>query len=126
VKKVINQILFLFIIVYICIFALYKSGHVSYEFLNASFYAGVINGLNAVATVLSFNYALGKSGSLFMIYNMGGMVARMFILLIVILILLKFLNIDKYGFIFIFFILYFISLALEINYFRIQVTEKKS
>jgi hypothetical protein len=36
------------------------------------------------------------------------------------------LNIDKYGFIFTFFFLYFISLILEINYFRIKTLRKNS
>lgn len=125
-KKIINQVLLLFFVSYLTIFVLYKYNVVSYEFLSASFYAGVINALNVTASLLAFNYTLKKSNSSFLIFNMGGMVVRLFLLLAIFLIFLKFLNIDKYGFIFTFFFLYFISLMLEINYFRIKSLRKNN
>jgi hypothetical protein len=124
VKKIINQVLLLFIVSYLIIYGLYRYNVVSYEFLSASFYAGIINALNVTAALLAFNYTLNKSNSAFLIFNMGGMVVRLFVLLGIFLIFLKFLNIDKSGFIFTFFFLYFISLILEINYFRIKAIRK--
>ncbi|MGE5498000.1 MAG: hypothetical protein ACM3Q2_08025 [Syntrophothermus sp.] len=125
-KKIINQVLILFLVVYITLAILYKNNTVSYAFLSASFYAGLINLLNVAAAVAAFNLSLRKSQNMFLIYNMGGMVARLFILLAIFVIFLKFLNIDEYGFIFTFFVLYFVSLILEINYFRIKAVKNKN
>lgn len=64
-KKIINQVLLLFFVSYLTIFVLYKYNVVSYEFLSASFYAGVINALNVTASLLAFNYTLKKIKLLF-------------------------------------------------------------
>ncbi|MGE5682127.1 MAG: hypothetical protein ACM34K_14760, partial [Bacillota bacterium] len=92
-KKIINQVLLLFIVAYIGVYALYKFNIVSFDFLSASFYAGIINALNVTASLLAFNYTVNKSNSAFLIFNFGGMVVRLFLLLGIILIFLKFLNI---------------------------------
>lgn len=125
-KKTLNLILVIFLALYVLLIVLYKTSVISYAFLNASFYSGVINILNVLASLLAFNYSMNRSNKIFLIFNVGGMILRMFLLLAIILILLKFLNIDKYGFIFNFFILYIVFLAIEVNYFRLKISQKKT
>ncbi|MGK9368094.1 hypothetical protein ACSSWA_04285 [Melioribacter sp. Ez-97] len=57
----------------------------------------------------------GKSNKNFLLYNLGGMVFRMVFVLLLIFLSLKFLKIDKYGFIFAFFIWYILFLIVEIK-----------
>ncbi|MDZ7765286.1 MAG: hypothetical protein U5K00_12795 [Melioribacteraceae bacterium] len=84
-------------------------------------------GLNIPTTYSAyyfFNKSLGKTNNEFLLFNLGGMMIRLFFLLVVVFIVIKFLNIDKYAFIFLFFIFYFTSLIFEVNYFRIKAKEQ--
>lgn len=99
---------------------------ISFRFLWASFVSGAMNLANTAAAILAFNYASGKSNRHFLIYNLGGMVVRMFVLLLIFFVVLKFFNLDKFGFIFTFFVSYFIFLSIEINYFRLKVLKGNS
>lgn len=84
-------------------------------------------GLNVPTTFSAyyfFNKSLGKSNNEFLLFNLGGMMIRLFFLLVVVFIVIKFLNIDKYAFIFLFFIFYFTSLIFEVNYFRVKAKEQ--
>lgn len=124
-KKALNQVLVVLLCVFVLLFVLLKTGTISSAFLYASFYGGLINILNVLASLFAFNYSLEKGNKTFLLYNMGGMLLRMLLLLAAILILLKFLNIDKYGFIFTFSILYISFLVVEINYFRVKISQLK-
>ena len=124
-KKAHNQVLIVFLCVFISIFALFKTGKVSTEFLYSSFYGGLLNILNVASSLFAFDYSLKKGNKTFLLYTMGGMLLRMMMLLTAILILLKFLNIDKYGFIFTFSILYISFLVIEVNHFRLKIAQLK-
>lgn len=52
-----------------------------------------------------------------MIYNLGGLVVRLMVLLTIFVLVIKFLNIDNYGFILVFFLFYFISLVFEVKFY---------
>lgn len=52
-----------------------------------------------------------------MIYNLGGLVVRLMVLLTIFVLVIKFLNIDDYGFILVFFLFYFISLVFEVKFY---------
>ena len=52
-----------------------------------------------------------------MIYNLGGLSLRLFALLIIFVLVIKFLNIDKYAFILVFFLFYFITLVIEVLFY---------
>ena len=80
----------------------------------SSIYAGILNIINSVIAVKLFNISYKKGASSFMIYNLGGLGLRLMLLLIVFVIVIKFLNIDEYGFILIFFLFYFTSLVFEV------------
>ncbi|MGE5352425.1 MAG: hypothetical protein ACM3P0_10100 [Acidobacteriota bacterium] len=124
-KSVLSQILIVFLGVFVLVFVLFKAGTVSPEFLNASYYGGAINLINILAALYAFNYSVDKGNKTFLLLNMGGMLVRMFLILGSVIIFLKFLNIDKYGFIFTFSILYISLLIVEVNYFRVKITQLK-
>ena len=79
--------------------------------------AELLNIFNLLLALTAFKYTVRKSNQEFLFFNLGGLVARMLGLLFAILIILKFLNIDKDGFILLFFIFYFSQLTVEIGYF---------
>lgn len=124
--KIIKQVIILFVGLYFIILSLYYIDLISKPFLIASFYGGLLNLVNSVITFLLLEYSYGKSNKVFLISVLGGMSIRLFALLIAIFIFLGFLNIDKYGFILIFFIFYFILIVLEINYLRIRAKSKEN
>jgi hypothetical protein len=71
-----------------------------------------------------FNISYKKGASSFMIYNLGGLGLRLMVLLVIFVLVIKFLNIDEYGFILIFFLFYFISLIFEVIFY-INKTQNK-
>ncbi len=87
-------------------------------------YAGILSLINVLAAVLLFRYSYKSRHSSFMIFNFGGLGVRVIFLLIAIVLVIKLLNIDKYAFILVFFLFYFISLSLEVVYY-LQTTAKK-
>lgn len=113
-----------YVIIYLSAYIMYKSDIISELFLFSTIYAGVLNLLNSVAAFFLFKYSFGKSNNIFLIANLGGMGVRLLFLLIAVFIFIKFLNIDKYGFILTFFIFYFFLLIFEINYFKNKVEKK--
>jgi hypothetical protein len=123
-KKTINSAIIFTIACIITIALLYFFQIIDQLFLNSAIYAILFNIINFVAAVYLFKSSLGKSNNTFLIKNLGGMGLRLIILLLVIFISLKFLNIDRYGFILVFFIFYFVYLILEINFFRLSSINK--
>lgn len=123
-KKTINSAIIFTIAGIITIALLYFFQIIDQLFLNSAIYAILFNIINFVAAVYLFKSSLGKSSNTFLIKNLGGMGLRLIILLLVIFISLKFLNIDRYGFILVFFIFYFVYLILEINFFRLSSINK--
>jgi hypothetical protein len=126
VKKIYKQFALVYILVYAFIFLFFFLNTISLNSLNSTFPAGIINLLNSLAAIYAFHKGFNKSSNVFLIYTLGGMLIRLFAMLILIFLTLKYLNIDKLGFIFTLFIIYFINLILEINYFRVRIAEKKS
>ncbi len=124
-KKTINQALAFTVFGIITITILYYTSIIDNFFLTSAVYAILFNIINFVAAIYFFKSSLGKGNNSFLIRNVGGMGLRFIILLLVIFISLKFLNIDKYGFILVFFIFYFIYLVIEINFFRISSLNKE-
>lgn len=126
-KIVISIVGGIFVFCYGLLAILYDHELISDESLVASIYAGGLNLINSSSAIILFEKFKDKSNSLFLIAVFGGMVFRLFFILGAIVIFLKFLNIDKYGFIFVFFGLYFCLLFVEIWYFykqsRIKIRE---
>ncbi len=105
-----------FIVTYITVAILYYNNIISSYAVEASLYAGLLNLINLFAAYFLFKKSIGKSGNTFVAFNLGGIGLRMVFLLISIALIIKFLKIDKYAFILVFFLIYFILLSLEVGY----------
>lgn len=125
-RRISNQFLVLFVSVYSVIFILYISGIIDSSFLEVSLYAGLLNLINAILTVYLYNKGYKNTTKNFLIYIFGGMIIRMFLILFLFFIFIKFVHLDEMKFVFTFFVLYFITLILEINYYRIKTLQKKA
>lgn len=129
-KSILSIVAAIFIVGYIIIGLLLNNGFITYDFFIAALYAGGLNLVNVVIALVLFEKFKNESNSLFMMATLGGMTVRLFFLLGAILLLIKVLNVDKYGLILVFFVYYFCLLLVEIGYFYKQsrkiVREKKA
>ena len=121
----IRNTLIIYSVSFVFIFLLKYFDVVSSIFYLSAIYAGVINLVNTFIAALLFKLSYKSDHSSFMIFNFGGLGVRIIFLLISFILVIKFLNIDKYGFIFIFFIFYFISLALEVIFYSHSSKQNK-
>ncbi len=119
-----KQFIIATLVVYSLIILLFLLNVFNTAFLVASAVSGLINIANFLASIWAFNRGFKKSNKEFLIYTLGGMGIRLFFVLLLVFISIQFLNIDKYGFIFTLVLMYFISLIIEVNYFRKKVSEK--
>lgn len=115
-KKTISYLLVLYLVSYMVLGILYYLDFIDKLFISSALYAAVLNILNIILALLLYYFSIGKSNSTFLMLNLGGMGVRLFFLLVSVFIFLKFLKIDKYAFIFIFFIFYFLQIIFEIAY----------
>lgn len=120
----IKRIIVLYTIVYLVLGFLYYTDTIKELFFISSVYAGVLNLFNSFAAVKLFNISYKKGASSFMIYNLGGLGLRLMVLLVIFVLVIKFLNIDEYGFILIFFLFYFISLIFEVIFYIYKTQNK--
>lgn len=116
-KRFYKQNLIFYVLILSIIAILYFTQTISLLFLLSSLLAAAINIANAYAAVKLFQISYKKGSSSFMIYNLGGLGIRLLGILIIFLLVIKFLKIDEYAFIFIFFLFYFISLILEVFFY---------
>ncbi|MEE9431164.1 MAG: hypothetical protein V3V16_08995 [Melioribacteraceae bacterium] len=98
---------------------------ISQTFFLSALYAGAINISNTFLAAILYNRSYKSNHTIFMIFNFGGLGIRLFFLLISFILVIKFLNIDKYGFIFIFFIFYFVSLIIEVIFYSTSSEKNK-
>ena len=99
---------------------LYLLRIISFEFVKSFVIAGFITFVNFTLGFISITFALGKSTSIFLIAVFGGMVFRLFIMLIMVFISLKFLDIRVGVFIFVILFFYIVYLIIEIFYFFVK------
>jgi hypothetical protein len=102
--------------VFALILLLYKMDILSFEFIKAFILAGFITYLNFTLGFLSITLTFRKSSNIFLIAVFGGMVLRLFMMLIMIFISLKFLDIRVGVFIFVILFFYIVYLIIEIFY----------
>lgn len=86
----------------------------------------IISVLNFLLFLGSFNYSNGKSNKIFLIFIIGGMGIRLFLMLAAVFVSIKFLKVDLVGFIFGFFIWYVFLLIYEISIVRIGLEGRKT
>jgi hypothetical protein len=125
-KKIYKQLTVVYITFYLILFTCFFLQVIQFNLIKTSFYSGVINLVNSIIAIVAFHRGFGKPNKIFLLYILGGMVFRLLFILILIFLSLKYLNIDKLGFIFTLVILYFTDLILEINYFRVRTAVKKN
>jgi len=107
----------LFIVfIFTSILLLYQVNIISFDFLKPFIIAGVITYLNFVSGYLFLKFSYNKSDSIFLIIILGGMLLRLFLMLLVVFISLKFLDIKTSVFIFVIFFFYVFYLFSEILY----------
>ena len=123
-KLISRIILFIYILVYVTLAALYNFGVIDFSFLYSAIIAGILNVVNSLLAILLFEYSYKKGGNVFLLANLGGMGARMIFILVSILIIMKFFTINEIAFLLIFFIIYFILLSSEVFYFHKKTKNK--
>src|ERR1017187_8348236 len=89
---------------------------ISFDFLKSFIIAGVITYLNFVFGYLFLKFSHNKSDNIFLILILGGMLLRLFMILLLVFISLKFLDIKTGVFIFVIFFFYVFYLLIEILY----------
>lgn len=112
-----SSLVVLYILAAIGIAAAVNMQLVTGTFPKSAIYAIALNAANTVVAVFLFELSVKKGNKIFILLNLGGMVLRLFIMLILVIISLKFLKIDVYEFILVFFVFYFIQLIIEILHF---------
>ncbi|GBD89476.1 hypothetical protein BMS3Abin04_00181 [bacterium BMS3Abin04] len=115
-KKNSRQALLVFLFLYLIILALVVSNIISFWSFLSTIYAGVLILLNFTAAAFLYKLSFNKQNKIYLLFNLGGMGIRIAFLLISIVLVIKFLKIDKYAFILVFFIFYFIALIFELRY----------
>lgn len=88
-------------------------------------YAVLISIINFSVFVILTEYSYKKSNKLFLLYNVGGMGVRIFLMLLLVFITIKFLKVDEFEYIFTFFLLYILFLVCEINIIIRKVEKPK-
>jgi hypothetical protein len=118
--KLINNFLLkmsLFIgLIFASILLLNQISIISFDFLKSFIIAGVITYLNFVSGYIFLKLSNNKSNTIFLIMIMGGMLLRLFMMLLLVFISLKFLDIKTGVFIFVSFFFYVFFLLVEILY----------
>jgi hypothetical protein len=103
-------------LIFISILLLYQIKIISFDFLKSFILAGFITYLNFLLGYFFLVFSKGKSDTIFLIMIMGGMILRLFTMLLMVLISLKFLDIKTGVFIFVIFFFYVFYLLIEILY----------
>jgi hypothetical protein len=102
------------LVVSLSLFILYQTGKIEYATLRASFAGIIIALVNYLIGFYLLKIGLNKPDKLFLTIVMGGMVIRLFLVLISIIISIKLLKISQDSFIFAIFTFYIFFLTLEI------------
>jgi hypothetical protein len=103
-------------LIFISLLFLHQINIIPFDFLKSFILAGVITYLNFVSGYLFLKFSYKKSDNLFLIMILGGMLLRLFMILLLVFISLKFLDIKTGVFIFIIFFFYVFYLLIEILY----------
>jgi hypothetical protein len=102
--------------IFVSILFLYQIKIISFDFLKSFILAGVITYLNFVSGYFFLKFSYKKSDIIFLIMILGGMLLRLFMILLLVFISLKFLDIKTSVFIFVIFFFYIFYLLIEILY----------
>jgi hypothetical protein len=98
------------------ILLLFQINIITFDFFKSFILAGVITYLNFVSGYLFLKFSHNRSDNIFLIMILGGMLLRLFMILLLVFISLKFLDIKTGVFIFVIFFFYVFYLLIEILY----------
>jgi hypothetical protein len=101
-------------VVSLSLFFLYQTDNIDYETFRSAFAGIIIALVNYLIGFYLLRIGLNKPDKLFLTIVMGGMVARLFLVLISIIISIKLLKMSQDSFIFAIFTFYIFFLTLEI------------
>lgn len=118
--KITRYIIGIFGVYLILVFVLFLTDSITPLSLISSFLGAILSFFNILLAFLLFKFSYPKSNEKFLKINLGGMFARVGIMLIAVFLILKFLVIARYEFIFTLFVLYFVFLIFEITFFAIS------
>jgi hypothetical protein len=102
---------------------LYIISEWSYKMFYSALLGTIIVILNFIIGFLFIKFSLSRSDKIFQIMLWGGMVFRLFFILFLVLILLKFLELNTIGFIFSILFFYVFYLIIEILYLNFKKIE---
>jgi len=108
--------IFLVIIAIIISIILQQKGSISVQDLSSVIYAGGVTTINFILGMLSIKIGLKKSPKGFIIAFLGGMIFRLFLLLGMVFICIKFLELSRNSYIFLILFFYVFFLIIEILY----------
>ena len=113
-----NRIFYLFSIIpvlfFISLVIFLITKNLNSDLFFSLFYGFIFSTINFFLGVLSIHFGFEKSDNIFLIIVFGGLVIRLFLMLILIVVALKFLFVRLNSFIFTTFIFYFYYLIVEI------------
>ncbi len=82
--------------------------------------------INFIIFTFTYYIANKKNSKIFIIYTLGSLIIRLFLMIIAVILSIKFLKIDVVGFIFAFFIWYIFLLIFEIFIIQSSVERRKN
>lgn len=111
---------FLVIISIIISLILEQKGVISAAVLSSVVYAGAITSLNFILGMLSIKIGLKKSPKDFILIFLGGMVFRLFLMISLVFICIKFLEFSQNSYIFLILFFYVFYLIIEVLHLNLN------
>ena len=115
-EKFLGKSLIIIFIPFLILVFIYSFSFVSETFFISVITGGVLSTFNFLLGILAIKIGLKPSGDLFFKAVIGGMILRLFLVLVLVFISLKFLNINENSFIFSILFFYILYLIIEIIY----------
>ena len=121
-EKFLGKSLIIIFIPFLILVFIYSFSFVSETFFISVITGGVLSTFNFLLGILAIKIGLKPSGDLFFKAVIGGMILRLFLVLVLVFISLKFLNINENSFIFSILFFYILYLIFEIIYLNMKKT----
>ena len=115
-EKFLSKSLIITAILFLILILIYSFSFISETFFLSVLTGGVLSVFNFLLGILAVKIGLKSSSSIFLKAILSGIVLRMFLLLAMVFISLKFLNINENSFIFSILFFYILFLIIEIIY----------
>ena len=124
--KILKNVLFLFLVTSSGVLGLTLFKRVSIYGCTSILLASLFAILNFIVFILLSGFSSAKSNQIFLFWSLGGAFIRLFMILVLIFVSIKFLKVDLVAFIFTFFIWYVVLLIFEISMIHFGTVGSKS